>query len=393
VPSPVDPGSPAPLPALCVWLMLVLDSSLLAAGPAGSNTICRGPPSPTMTQRHNASPAIRLRPDGKAGPVSILLTPPAIRALPDGLLRIAWGGLMNGEKPRATVTDHGQVLYEFEGHTPATGFRQAGAENDWFCDLSRLPAAADKVHLRVQPLSVCTIRVTVGVVRSVEDTYEHAGVEVEAGADAYVVSFEREGKNWQLRALAGHLVSGTARDGVARAGKSILAVVDGSASMLRWFDSGAVVRLIAALQEDAARAGVGTLRLAFTGSRPVQVRSLSVNDDAAELVRKQLTERGLYTQADVVGTATRVLAPAAAAETVTVLVTDCLPAASVDELLSASNCAVVAMVGVSDPSGLSEPDQLAELRQRGLGVGLLGEVHQSRSLIIDALSNAIRVTG
>jgi hypothetical protein len=345
-----------------------------------------------MTDTQNTLPVIRPRPYGRVGPVPILLTPPAIRALPVGLLRITWAGLMNGEKPRAVVTDHEQVLFEFDGHTPAIGFRQASTENDWFCDLSRLPATADKVHLRVQPLSVCTIRVTVSVVRSVDDTYEHAGVEVEAGADAYVVSFEREGQNWQLRALAGHLVSGAARDGVARAGKSILAVVDGSASMLRWFDNGAVVRLIAALQEDAARAGVGTLRLAFTGGGPIQVRSLSVRDDAADVVREQLTERGLYTQADVVGTAARVLAPAAA-ETVTVLVTDSLPGGPIDELLSASNCAVVAVLGVSDPSGLSEPEQLPELRQRGLGVGLLGEVNQSHGLIIDALSNAIRVTG
>lgn len=325
--------------------------------------------------------------------MAILLAPPAVRALPDGLLRITWGGLLNGEKPRATVIEQGRVLFEFEGHTPVTGFRQASAEDDWFCELSRLPATADTVHLRVQPLSVCTIRITVGVVKSVEDTYEHAGVEVEAGTDAYVFSFERDGDNWQLRALTGRISPGGPRDGVARAGKSLLAVVDGSASMLRWFDNGAVVRLIAALQQDAAKAGVGTLRLAFTGDRSAQVRSVSVNDDAAGLVQEQLTERGLHTQADVVGTATRVLALSTATETVTVLVTDSLPAGSVDELLSYSHAAVVAMVGVTDPSGLSEPGQLPELRQRGLSVGLLGDVRQSHGLIIDALSNTTRVTG
>ncbi len=290
------------------------------------------------------------------------------------------------------VGNDDQVLAEFEGHTQTIGFKQAGTENEWFCDLSRLPAAVDKVHLRVQPLSACTIRVTVGSVRSVEDTYEHSGVEVEVGADAYLFNFERDGAKWQLRALAGHLVSETGSDGIARAGKGILVVVDNSASMLQWFDSGAVLRIVQALQEDAVRAGVGTLRLAFTGSNPVQARSLSVREDAEALIREELIENGLRTQADVVDTAVRAL-PAATAETVAVLVTDSLPAGAVENLVDASHTSVVAMIGVSDPSRVSEPDQLPRLRQQGIGVGLLGEVHQSRGLIIDALSSAIGAAG
>lgn len=344
-----------------------------------------------MTVDPDGAPALPSRGlDAKDGSPEMLLTPPAGATLPNAQLRITWSGLLNGERPRAVALAGDRVLQEFDGYTEVPGFRPTPAdENQWFCELARLPAEIDTVYLRVQPLTASTIRASISTIRSSEDAFEHAGIEVTPGTDAYVFSFTREGGDWQLRALNGHPVIGTG-GGVARAGKGLLVVVDGSASMLRWYDSGAVTQLIEALREDAERTGVSRLRLTTTGRHSGTVRSLHTHDNVAvaRLIREHLATEGLHTQADVVATAAGVLA-STPPDTVTVLVTDGLPTGAVSRLLTTDRSTVIAVLGASIADELSDHRQLEELRRHGFGVALLGDGQQSHGLIIDEIGNAL----
>jgi hypothetical protein len=297
-------------------------------------------------------------------------------------MSVRFQGVVPGDGIGATILGDGARLYAFDGHRSVAGLRRA-ANGDCLIDLDRLDASADTVDFWVHAavdghrgLALRDLNSQAGV--------EHVGLDVPSGETFTLFRLAREHGEWTVTALLGRVN----RQHLFEGGETVVLALDQSASMYRFYASGAVARLVAAIQEEAREFQIPALRVAFSSDQ--RARVVQSTADVAGFIREQIAEKHFTTGADCVGSARNALADTGSGNKITVLITDSPPIGDLADIVMRSRT-VVAVLGLDQDGEKVDAARWARLRSTGAPVVPFGDVHQATDEIVGLLSDAVHV--
>jgi hypothetical protein len=295
-------------------------------------------------------------------------------------MSVRFQGVVPGDGVGATIFGDGVRLYAFDGHRSVAGLRRA-ANGDWLIDLARLEPSADTVDFWVHAAVDGHRGLTLHDLNS-QAGVEHGGLDVPSGGTFTLFRLAREHSGWFVTALLGRVD----RQHLFEGGETVVLALDQSASMYQFYASGAVARLVAAIQEEARQFQIPALRVAFSSDQRAKV--VQSTADIADVIRSQVAERHFTTGADCVVSARNALADTGSGSKITVLVTDSPPIGDLTDIVTRSRT-VVAVLGL-DPDGEKvDAARWARLRSAGAPVVPFGQVHQATDEIVGLLSDAV----
>lgn len=307
------------------------------------------------------------------------LRPPQSRPVPGTQLRVSWSGVADADTVGAKLT--GSTVRRFEGFHPPPGFMRSGDE--WLIDLDRV-VDVESIDLELRATTTGSRAVVVSDLHS-EFEIEHVGLELAPRPEPYVFfRLARRDGGWRIEAKDGE----TGQVPVFVGGETVLVSIDRSASMIPWFRSGAVGRLLAAILDAAHAVDIPSIQVATAGARlDAPPQAIKTDANAAEQLARVIEAKRFTTGSAYVEAARDWLGNAAGGRKVAMLVTDTPPIESCAEW-SAEGQLVIAAVGVTNLAESFDRDHWNALAGQGIGVVPVGDV-QSGKAAVSTLAKAL----
>ncbi|MFL6162062.1 MAG: hypothetical protein ACJ74U_07535 [Jatrophihabitantaceae bacterium] len=302
------------------------------------------------------------------------LRPPQSRPVPGRQLRISWRGTADGDTIGGKLI--GSTVRRFDASRLPPGFLLRSEA--WLLDLDRVEDA-EMIDLELHVTTTGSRTVMVGDLHSPAQI-EHVGLERNPRPEPYVFfRLVRRHGEWFIEAKDGDPDQVPLFVG----GETVTVSIDRSASMIPWFSSGAVGRLLTAVLDAAQAADIRAVRLAASGDAGqlgTDSETIRSDADVAEHLH-QLTEARRFTTGSAYVEAARLsLAQAGGDRKVAILITDSPPTRGCRELAGLAR-AVVAVLGVNELTETFDLMHWEAASEAGLGVVPVGEVPSGRAAV------------
>lgn len=312
------------------------------------------------------------------------LRPPQTRPAPGNQLRISWSGISAGDTTSAKLA--GSYVRRFDGFQSMPGLVRSGEH--WLVDLDRL-GDVESIDLELHASTTGSRTIAIADLHS-DAEVEHVGLELTPRPEPYVF--------FRLVRLSGEWLI-EAKDGdpdqvpLFAGGESIAVSIDRSASMIPWFESGAVERLLAALLNAVHLVDIPAIRVAVagnTGTVANDTEMIRPQTDSGTYLRRLTETKRFCTGSAYVEAARVALTQAGGDQKVAVLVTDAPPPQGCASLASVAR-AVIAVVGVENLAEAFDVDHWNAISSSGVGVVPVGNVSSGKAAV-NMLSRALNAS-